>query len=124
MAIISAGVFMNVVFAFLVATIAYAMGVYKIDSELGMIAPGGPAWKADLRAGDRVIEVAGTPIAEFDKLQQATVFGSLEDGLSIVVRASPASKHRSRSLPTRTAISECRPLEFAAHQQPDWPTTR
>ena len=86
MAIISAGVIMNVFFAFLVATIAYGMGVDKIDSELGRIAPGGPAWRADLRVGDRVIEVAGKPIAQFGELQEATVFGSLDDGLPIVVR--------------------------------------
>ena len=86
MAIISAGVFMNVVFAMIVATIAYGMGVYKIDSELGLIAPGGGAWRADLRTGDRVIEVAGKPIAQFEEIREATILGSLDNGLPIVVR--------------------------------------
>jgi regulator of sigma E protease len=86
MAIISAGVIMNVIFAFVVATIAYSMGVYKFDSEIGLIAPGGAAWRADLRTGDRVVSVAGQPIDHFDKLREATVLGSLDDGLPIVVR--------------------------------------
>ncbi len=86
MAIISAGVIMNVIFAFAVAAIAYSMGVDKIDSELGKIAPGGAAWRADLRSGDRVISVAGKPIAQFDKLREATVLGSIDDGLPIIVR--------------------------------------
>ncbi len=85
MAIISAGVLMNVVFAFAVATVAYGMGVYKADSELGLIAPGGAAWRADLRTGDRVIEIAGKAISNFERVREATVFGSLEDGLPIVV---------------------------------------
>ena len=86
MAIISAGVFMNVIFAFLVATIAYAMGVYKDDSELGIISPGGGAWRADLRTGDRVIEVSGKPITQFEEIREATILGSLENGLPIVVQ--------------------------------------
>lgn len=86
MAIISAGVFMNVIFALVVATLAYGMGVYKIDSELGLIAPGGAAWRADLRTGDRVIEIAGEPVAYFDRIREATILGSLENGLPIVVR--------------------------------------
>lgn len=85
MAIISAGVFMNVVFAAVCAVVAYGMGVYKVDSEIGLIAPGGAAWRADLRAGDRVIEVAGKPIAEFDRLREATMLGDIEDGVPIVV---------------------------------------
>ena len=86
MAIISAGVFMNVVFAFVVAVIAYGMGVFKVDSEIGHVAPGGAAWKADLRAGDQVIEVAGERITAFDKLREATMLGDIDDGVEIVVK--------------------------------------
>ncbi len=86
MAIISAGVIMNVFFAFIVATAAYGIGVYKFDSEIGLLAPGGAAWRADLRSGDRVVAVAGQPIDQFDRLREATLFGKLDDGLPIVVR--------------------------------------
>lgn len=86
MAIISAGVFMNVVFAAVLAVAAYGIGVYKPDSEIGLVAPGGAAWRADLHTGDRVIEIAGKPVSQFDKVKEATVFGKLDDGLAIVVR--------------------------------------
>ena len=85
MAIISAGVVMNVLFAFVVAMIAYGIGVYKVDSEIGHIAPGGAAWRADLRVGDRVIEVAGKPVTQFDKLREATMLGNIDHGVPIVI---------------------------------------
>ena len=85
MAIISAGVIMNVIFAWVVATIAYGMGVFKDKSELGLIAPGGAAWRADLHTGDRVVEMAGKPIAHFEEIREATILGSLDEGLSIVM---------------------------------------
>lgn len=85
MAIISAGVIMNIIFAVVVAVIAYGMGVYKVDSEIGLITPGGAAWRADLRVGDRVIEVAGEPISDFTRLREATMLGNIENGVSIVV---------------------------------------
>ncbi|MHB8899740.1 MAG: site-2 protease family protein [Thermoguttaceae bacterium] len=103
MAIISAGVVMNVVFAFAVAMLAYGIGVYKHDSEIGLIAPGGAAWRADLRTGDRVVAVAGKPIDQFERLREATVLGSLDDGLPIVVQ--------------RPGVEE--PLEVVTHPDRD-----
>ncbi len=86
MAIISAGVIMNVVFAFILATIAFGMGVFEVDSEIGLVAPGGAAYRADLRTGDRLIEIAGKPITQFMEIKEATVFGHLDEGMSIVVQ--------------------------------------
>src|SRR3982751_4457184 len=45
MAIISAGVVMNVIFAFIFAVIAYGMGVPYVPSIAGEVMPGSPAWK-------------------------------------------------------------------------------
>ena len=44
MAIISAGVIMNVIFAFVVAVIAYERGVNEIPCVVGRVLPGDPAW--------------------------------------------------------------------------------
>ena len=92
MAIISAGVIMNVAFALVVAVLAYGIGVYKLDSEIGGIAPGGAAWRADLRVGDRVIEVADQPVSDFIKLREATMLGNIKNGMSIVVDRPGADK--------------------------------
>ena len=98
MAIISAGVFMNVVFALVLAVCAYGLGVYKIDSEIGQVAPGGAAWKADLRAGDQVVEIAGERISSFDKLREATMLGDIDDGVEIVVKRPGVAE------PVRTVV--------------------
>jgi len=86
MAIISAGVIMNVIFAFFLAVVAYGMGVLKADSEIGRVAPGGAAWCADIRVGDRTTSVAGKPISQFDRLREATMLGDLDDGLPITLQ--------------------------------------
>jgi len=55
MAIISAGVIMNLVFAVICATIAYGLGVSYTPCVIGGTVPGGPAWIEDLPAGWRVV---------------------------------------------------------------------
>ncbi len=52
MAIISAGVIMNVIFAFVFASIAYAMGVEYTPCVIGGVLPGEAAWQAGLQPGD------------------------------------------------------------------------
>ena len=53
MAIISAGVMMNVIFAFLMAVVAFSIGVEQMPCVIGEVFPGDPAWQADLRVGRR-----------------------------------------------------------------------
>ncbi|MCX7427111.1 MAG: site-2 protease family protein, partial [Planctomycetia bacterium] len=52
MAIISAGVIMNVIFAFIMASIAYAIGVKETPCIVRNVVPGGAAWLAGLEPGD------------------------------------------------------------------------
>ena len=59
MAIISAGVIMNLIFAFLMAVVAFGIGVKETPCVVGEVFPGGPAWQADLRPGDRILEIGG-----------------------------------------------------------------
>ena len=47
MAIISAGVIMNVIFAFIFAVIAYGMGVPYVPAIVSETVPGSPAWQAE-----------------------------------------------------------------------------
>ena len=57
MAIISAGVVMNLVFAVIFATIAYQMGVSYEPCLVGATSVGDPAWQAGLQPGDRIIQL-------------------------------------------------------------------
>jgi regulator of sigma E protease len=57
MAIISAGVFNNMVSAVLFFILAFLFGVTYEPAVVGNVAPGMPAWQAGLRMGDRITRV-------------------------------------------------------------------
>lgn len=57
MAIISAGVFMNIVFAIVCAAGAAIMGTPETSAKIGYVAPGSPAWLAGLQDGDQIVKI-------------------------------------------------------------------
>jgi len=57
MAIISAGVIMNLVFAVIFAAVAYEMGVKYEPCEIGGTLPGSAAWAANAPIGARIIQI-------------------------------------------------------------------
>lgn len=77
LAIITAGVIMNVIFAFLMAVLAYSLGVDKTTTELRVL-PGGAAWQSGLRTGDTVTNIAGEPVQYFDDLMAHVQFKNLD----------------------------------------------
>ena len=86
MAIISAGVIMNVVFAFVVAVIGYQMGVFEIDCGLSSVSPGGAAWKANLKVGDQIKSISGKEVVRFKQLIDAMLCDDLDQGLAMVIQ--------------------------------------
>jgi regulator of sigma E protease len=86
MAIISAGVVMNIIFAFIFATVAYKIGVSYIPSIVSQTAPGSPAWQADMRPGDEIVQVADIVEPSFDELKGNVILGDLENGIPFKVR--------------------------------------
>jgi regulator of sigma E protease len=40
----------------------------RMDSRLGLVKKEGPAWRAGLRAGDRIVEIEGQPVQFYDQL--------------------------------------------------------
>jgi regulator of sigma E protease len=79
LAIITAGVIMNVIFAFLMAVLAYSLGVDKGVTEIGRVHAGGPAWKAGLQPGDKVTSIAGEPVQYFEDLMAHVQFKNLDN---------------------------------------------
>lgn len=57
MAIISAGVIMNLIFAVIFATFAFNAGVPFTPCEIGDTVPGSPAWRAGLQPGSRIVQI-------------------------------------------------------------------
>jgi regulator of sigma E protease len=65
MAIISAGVIMNLIFAVIFAAIAYRFGVQYVPAIIGDATPGDPAWVQAIRPGDQIVGFDSEPPSEF-----------------------------------------------------------
>lgn len=86
MAIISAGVVMNLIFALVTATAAYLMGVEQLVCEVGNLQPGSPAWQANLEVGDRILSIDGVPTLAFRDLKAMVSLSKAGRGVPMVVR--------------------------------------
>jgi len=82
MAIISAGVIMNLIFAVIMATVAFQLGVERMEPVIGAVIPGGAAYQEDLRTGDRIMKIAGKPVDKFrDVLEHTSLGDDIDKGL-------------------------------------------
>ncbi len=57
MAIISAGVIMNLIFAVILAAVAFRMGVEEMPAIVGSTSPGGAAWVEGIEPGSKIIQI-------------------------------------------------------------------
>jgi regulator of sigma E protease len=79
MAIISAGVIMNLIFAFCCAVLAYGIGVRQIECGVGNLIAGESAWQAGFQVGDHITAVNGQPVRAFRELQEAVALGDAQE---------------------------------------------
>lgn len=117
MAIISAGVIMNVIFAFIFATVAYKIGVPYEPASVSRTAPGSPAWRAAVVPGDEVIQVDDIVKPSFEELMGSVTLGDLENGVPFVIQRDgkeiklPLVPERGEKL-ARVGIASGRSLRF------------
>ncbi|MFM8378971.1 MAG: site-2 protease family protein, partial [Planctomycetia bacterium] len=86
MAIISAGVIMNVIFAVLMASWAYGLGVRELTCEVSGVRPGGAAWRAGLRTGDEITAIGTLKDPIFSDLQKGVTLGDVAKGVEFTIR--------------------------------------
>lgn len=106
MAIISAGVIMNVVTGFLFFIICYRIGVEEPSPIVGSVVPGFPAWNAGIRAGDRITAINGNEVRGFGDIFNSTVLstgdirvqGEHEDGTPFDYTMTPERGAVGRSV--------------------------
>jgi regulator of sigma E protease len=98
MAIISAGVIMNVIFAFIFATIAYGMGVSYLPCIISEAVPGSPAWEAGLEPGDEIIQLGDQVNPTFTELRGDVTLGDRDAGIRCVVRRAADGQEIERVL--------------------------
>jgi regulator of sigma E protease len=88
MAITSAGVIMNLIFAFLMCVVAFGIGVPEPPCIVGEVHAGEAAWQAGLRSGDEILEIGGNKMRKFRNLQMAITLGNIdpEKGVPFLIR--------------------------------------
>jgi len=100
MAIISAGVIMNVIFAVIMASWAFGLGVREMTCAISSVRPGGAAWKAGLRTGDEIERIGDRQRPIFNDLRYGVTVGSVKDGIEVEYRRpADASTHVTRLRP-------------------------
>ena len=70
MAIISAGVIMNIIFGALFFVIAFMNGIQIRPPLIGFVGTATPAWNAGLRTGDKIEKINGKRVHRFSDIQQ------------------------------------------------------
>ena len=86
MAIISAGVIMNVIFALVFAVVAFGIGVPYLPCIVAETSPGSPAWQAGIHTGDEIVRIADTVNPNFSDLQGGIALGDLDSGIECEIR--------------------------------------
>ena len=86
MAIISAGVIMNVIFAVIFAVIAFGVGVPYIPCIVSHTSVGSPAWEAGILPGDEIVRISDIKNPSFTELRGGVTLGDLQNGISFTIR--------------------------------------
>ncbi len=86
MAIISAGVIMNMIFALVFGVVAFLFGVKENPTIVGYVVAGGAAWQAGLRADDEVLEVAGRKVRNYPHMTGEIVNDDIAHGIPLLIR--------------------------------------
>jgi regulator of sigma E protease len=76
MAIISAGVTMNIITGVMFYAIAFGSGIETLPARVGTVLAGFPAWQSRLQTGDRIKSIAGRPTKTFDDINRAIALSS------------------------------------------------
>jgi membrane-associated protease RseP (regulator of RpoE activity) len=85
MAIVSAGVVMNVLFACLLFMVVFMIGMDVVGPRIALVEPDSPADKAGLQPGDVVHEINGERILEFNEVFYGVLLAPPHEDISIVV---------------------------------------
>ncbi len=125
MAIISAGVTMNIITGLMFFVIAFLWGVYRLDNEVGAVQPGGPAWEHGIRPGDTLTEIDDSPINGFEDIMRAVALshgaidinGKHSDGSKYSVTLSPMNPDGDKK--TRRQIGAVPPMSLEIPAVPD-----
>jgi regulator of sigma E protease len=101
MAIISAGVLMNILFGVVCFTYVHMRGRPEMPPVVGAVLAGMPAYDAGLRPGDRVVRVDGRAIAAYSELQKSMIFSGKDQRVRLEVERPGAEERLEFTLTPR-----------------------
>jgi membrane-associated protease RseP (regulator of RpoE activity) len=101
MAVVSAGVIMNILFAFFLFAIVFMIGMEVSGTHVGFVEPDSPADKAGLLPGDDIKEINGTTIREFAEVSMAVVLAPPHEPIDFVVERANGKRERLSIEPER-----------------------
>ena len=82
-AVLIAGVAFNTMLAFVAFVVAFRIGVPFITAEVGQTMPGGPAWEADIRPGDKIVKVNDILNPDFEDLFISIALNNSPEGVDL-----------------------------------------
>ncbi|MBL8849625.1 MAG: RIP metalloprotease RseP, partial [Planctomycetaceae bacterium] len=127
-AIISAGVIMNIITGLMFFVLAFRGGVEQVDRDVGAVEVGSPAWLNGIRPDDTLTEINGEPIDDFNDLMRnvvlssgpVTIRGAHADGETYTVTVEPSKPDGEKRTRRTIGVGPARSLRVAA--MPDDPT--
>lgn len=84
-AVLSAGVGLNAVLAFIAFIIAFKIGVPFIGTEIGDVVPGWPAWEVGLKRGDKIVQINNNTSPDFEDIFTEIALSSSDKGIQLSV---------------------------------------
>ena len=110
MAIISAGVIMNLFLGLACFVYAYEMGMDEVPTMVGAVMAGSPAYRAGIRAGDEIVAIDGRQDLNFQNVTlKIRLSGEGQsDPLRAEATAGRTRRSRSTSSPAARPPPTCR----------------
>lgn len=124
MAIISAGVIMNVIFAVICAAGAFMIGFPETTSRIGTVMPATGAWTAGIRAGDTIVEMNGKPVTLFAQIPYGLINGGevsakiARDGVAEPISVEMSPKREKDGLMPIIGVLPATSLRLAEIKRP------
>ena len=84
-AVLVAGVTCNTILAFILFIVAFQVGVPFITSEIGQAIPGGPAWEAGIRAGDKIVRINNVTDPDFEDIFISVALNGSPAGINMEI---------------------------------------
>jgi regulator of sigma E protease len=97
---------MNVIFAVLMASWAYGLGVKEMTCMISSVRSGGAAWRAGMRTGDEIVAVGDRQDPIFSDLLHGVTVGSVKDGIDFTVRRPADGSTRTVRLKPDTDLGK------------------